>query len=411
MKSPFLLQSMAVLLLLVVACVPQKNNKSIEIIALEKEVGRGSVEKLSDYVKDIRYVVLETNDSSVLGNIVSVFYENKLIYVQDNNNSCKIFDEKGKYLRTLKRIGRGPQEYLDIKGLDVDEENGDICILSNDGQIKEYDSKGNFIKSIPKPEQLKRGTFWDCKKIDREKYIVSTFTMSEVSESKYFVWDESSNILKEVTHVTKTNASDARNRMMNIDPDKFYRSGDDIRIVSKNDTIFSIDKNLQVICKYIMDFGKYRQSPDISAEDWISTDKMFISKLPMYCELDNYLFLSFNFRGYATEPLEKVMKLPDGSESVRKWPYVYGIFNKESGKLKLLNQPFKGELGLLNDINKGFVFWPKFRSSKGEMITYYNASNFIENAASGNYNSPVIKEIADRLSENDNPVVAITTPF
>ncbi|MFA5851023.1 MAG: 6-bladed beta-propeller [Bacteroidales bacterium] len=411
MKSPFSLKIMATLLFLIVACTPQKRNDDIKIISLEREVGRGSVEKLSDYVKDIRYVVLETNDSSVLGNIVSVFYENKLIYVQDNNNLCKIFDENGKYLRTFKRIGRGPQEYLDIRGFDVNEENGDIYILSNDGQIKEYDSKGNFIKSIPRPMQLKKGTYWDCKKIDGKNYIVSTFTMSEVSETKYFVCDVSSNILKEVTHVTKTRAADARNNMINIDPDRFYRYRDDIRIVSKNDTIFSIDKNLQITDKYIMDFGKYRQSPDMSAEDWISTDKMFISKLPMYCETDDYLFLAFNFRGFATEPVEKVMKLPDGSESVRKWPYVYGIFNKKSGKLSLLNQPYKGELGLLNDINNGFVFWPRFRSSKGEMITCYNALNFIENAESGTYDSPVIKEIAAKLKENDNPVVAITTPF
>lgn len=398
-------------LFLVVACAPQKNNTDIKVIALEREVGRGSVEKLSDYVKDIRYVVLETNDSSVLGNIVSVFYEKKLIYVQDNNNLCKIFDENGKYLRTFKRIGRGPQEYLDIRGFDVNEEKGDMCILSNDGQIKEYDSNGNFIKNILKPMQLKKGTYWDCKKIDGKNYIVSILTMTEVSESKYFACDESSNILKEVTHVTKTKTADSRNNMMSIDPDKFYRCGDDIRIVSKNDTIFTIDKNLQVTYKYILDFGKYRQSPDMSAEDWISTDKMFISKLPMYCEIDDYLFLSFNFRGFATEPVEKVMKLPDGRESVRKWPYVYGIFDKKSGKLKLLNQPFKGELGLLNDINNGFVFWPKFRSSKGEMITYYDALNFIEKAGSGTFDSPVIKEIAAKLKENDNPVVAITTPF
>jgi hypothetical protein len=81
--------------------------------------------KFSSVVDSISYVVLETNDESLLGNVTKMVHRNHAFFIGNayESNAVLVFSEAGKFLRKLYSVGQGPGEYLTID---------DFCV-SNDG--------------------------------------------------------------------------------------------------------------------------------------------------------------------------------------------------------------------------------------------------------------------------------------
>lgn len=112
----------------VIDFTPAVNKKSnayeVKIIDIEAAVGTGRVMELSEIADKVQYVPLETTKESLVnGGIITLSYVNGLIYVMDMSQ-VKIFDSNGKYLSTVNRQGRGPEEYTDIINAGVFPENG-----------------------------------------------------------------------------------------------------------------------------------------------------------------------------------------------------------------------------------------------------------------------------------------------
>ena len=78
--------------------------------------------------KSIRYVPLETNENSLIGEIGKIIYSNGIFYIFDHKKQIiLLFDESGNHLGNVGSVGRGPGEYVSIRGFDVDSE-GNIYI-------------------------------------------------------------------------------------------------------------------------------------------------------------------------------------------------------------------------------------------------------------------------------------------
>lgn len=127
-------------------------------------------------------------------------------------------------------------------------------------------------------------------------------------------------------------------------------------------------------------------------------------------ESDRFFFINMNFENLSPEPFDAIANRPDIGIFNR--PYVDTrvncIYNKEQGKLHLLKQPIPKTLGLQNDIDNGFVFWPDIISSDGkEMIMFYEADKFLEDYAKLKNPSDEITKVAKSLIEDDNPVAII----
>ena len=84
---------------LLISCKSAVNNQpgTTPVIDLASSVGGGRVVNLSDIATDVRYVKLETSDSSLIGMFPRVFYENERIYVL-SVRVIKVFDKNGKFL-------------------------------------------------------------------------------------------------------------------------------------------------------------------------------------------------------------------------------------------------------------------------------------------------------------------------
>lgn len=396
MKTHLHLKSLGALLFILVACNPQKSNTDNRTIDIASVVGKGEIMDLSKIAKDITYVPLETTDSSLVGSIYSVFYENGHIYIRDNTKSIKVFDSKGKYIKKINRYGRGPEEYTDIFDFSVIPKSGNITILSMSGTLNEYDMFGNFVSSTKRPD-LKDYNILECIKIDENTYVASVFKPGEVGEYSTIVYDSLSNI---------------KMRIPNPDPDygktianasgwgivkapSLSQFGNNIRILHRDiemDTIFSIDAGMKLDRPFVFNYGGYKKTSDNSTD--ISESSKIISHMGMLVESEDYLFLKFNFRGLAQEPMANGTK------------HVAALFYKNNGELTLLNQPIKGTMGFRNDIENGPVFWPITATSNNQLLCTYTAAGFIDFVKNNNC-SDKIRKVAEKLNENDNPVIAI----
>src|SRR5690554_4903625 len=104
---------------------------------------------LSDFVKDIKYIPLETNQESVISAIDKIYsYKDEFYILDKKQNAIVIFSTYGSYIRKFKKQGKGNGEYLQITDFSIDMKNGTLLILDNISKTYHlYTSKGEHIKS------------------------------------------------------------------------------------------------------------------------------------------------------------------------------------------------------------------------------------------------------------------------
>ena len=108
-------------------------------ISCEKEM------KLSEIADTFEYLELKTPDNIVVSKIVSVLLPENFVLVQTFDGIYK-FDRSGEFIREIGRKGQGPEEYLQIRALDVDLDRKEI-IQADAQKIIYYDYDGNFLRS------------------------------------------------------------------------------------------------------------------------------------------------------------------------------------------------------------------------------------------------------------------------
>jgi hypothetical protein len=101
---------------------------------------------VNDVADQIDLIALETNDSVLIKYISNVVLGDDFVAVV-HDDRCSFFDRTGKYLHRIARRGDGPEEYLQIQNLYID--NGLVYIF--DGAKKRlltYTMQGDFVNAV-----------------------------------------------------------------------------------------------------------------------------------------------------------------------------------------------------------------------------------------------------------------------
>ena len=98
--------------------------QDIPTINLEKYSGDIDLE-LSDLLSEIRIVQLESNEHSIISGYEFAISEDYIVATDEN--SIKLFDRNGKYIRNLAYRGRGPNEYTNLYSIYIDNNNILYC--------------------------------------------------------------------------------------------------------------------------------------------------------------------------------------------------------------------------------------------------------------------------------------------
>ena len=87
--------------------------KEIDLANNLKDCGKPLL--LSDIVKDVEYVKLETQDNILVGDIKQLKRTEKFVFIYSRNqNHVMMFDTSGRFIRKIGRVGQGPGEVTNI---------------------------------------------------------------------------------------------------------------------------------------------------------------------------------------------------------------------------------------------------------------------------------------------------------
>lgn len=145
-----------ILQIVVVSCATKQHetqsNPDLWIIDLDDIKTKETV-KASDFFKNPKSIILETNEKSLIGNIKQIYIDDHYIIVFDNSKNLNVlvFHLDGTFSHKIGELGRGAGEYISISDFTVDEKRDEIYLLdSEDAKVKKYNlSTGKFINSIP----------------------------------------------------------------------------------------------------------------------------------------------------------------------------------------------------------------------------------------------------------------------
>lgn len=273
------------------SCTTNKKWEEMELITFdvkESEIKRNT--SLSELITIDSLIFLEQTENSLIGEISKVVVSDDRIYILDQYNSHAIFcfTKNGKFINSYRKLGRGPEEYVEIN--DIDYYNNKIYISVSPFRILILDKNLNFQEAIIIEEFKNRSLNSSIIAMNNDTIIISD------SELPYKYNFYSINEKRFISHQSPA-----------LGQGYGYRRPPIVKSISNqlfvteryNDTIFIIEKN-KVIPKYFINYEKpasikekneliNRSVYDISPTKYHNR----MSRNHLFFESNNYFYFSF----------------------------------------------------------------------------------------------------------------------
>ena len=109
--------------------------------------------RMSSYFKNLRTIILETHDDSLIGDINELQVFDGRIFVLDRRIAKRlfIFDVDGRFIRKIGSVGQGPGEFIGVQDFTLDPENHIIYLLDQGNRIHKYAIDGSFLNTLNLP--------------------------------------------------------------------------------------------------------------------------------------------------------------------------------------------------------------------------------------------------------------------
>jgi hypothetical protein len=203
-----------------------------------------------------------------------------------------------------------------------------------------------------------------------------------------------------------------------------------------NDTLYYLNEQYELIPQFVFNLGKYSYSKEKRGKDSRGgldqlnanlKDILIIPNETRYHMIGSphYIFFSTLARYSQNLPLPKGktyqeylnemrMKGIDGIPIGQTLLGINDITNKYTRLLE--SDPVSRRVGLINDFDGGFNFWPRYYSSSNELIDFYQAYEMKEMLTEDYFAGHTIKnpqahqklkELLKKLRDDNNPVIVI----
>jgi len=420
-----------VLLLCLTGCSDKKKPVGqYPIIDIINSIGKYQRVYMSDLFSSIELIPLETNKNSLVGGSPGILANDSLIFINSvyspqfpPSRNLLVFDRAGKFLNQIGQIGRGPGEYFSLMKVFLNSDRPTIFI---DGftHIFEYDFTGKFIHSFPTPRLTVDGNIFTRISYYEDGLFVGFFNYSSNStEYHHCFFDRNGDIVKCSPSLFYMRAAGENNLWMRAMAP--FRVGEHFYIRDHiNDTLYTlINSNLQPA--YVFDLGKYSYplgktnaegKIEIPSVDPFVADGRYINIYQLIGS-PNYFF--YKIRVPFKNPVPKSRPVySDASNSyVTTDGIIFGIYNiAENINMLLDTDLHHHQKGLINDINGGLSFFPRYYSGNGKVVDIWQAEDMLELLTEEYFASIKIKDpqahqklrdLLKTLGEEDNPVVVI----
>ena len=132
-------------------CGDGKQKESDGLITVDVSKSYPKKELILQDLFDIEYVPLETTDEMLTEGHIQYISDNYMIFKNLGRMAGEIFifDRQGKAVRKINRLGQSGEEYLNILGVDYDEQADELFVNSHYlRKIQVYDLEGNYKRSL-----------------------------------------------------------------------------------------------------------------------------------------------------------------------------------------------------------------------------------------------------------------------
>ncbi len=348
---------------------------------------------LSNIADNIKYIPLD--NTFPIGLIYAIEANDDVFYLNTKDEGIIQFDLNGKYIKTIAKKGRGPSEYRYGMVFAVDEKTEKVYI-SDSKRIKVYSKNGIFIRNISTEKYLSN-TAGDIKFLGNNIVITDYGTYGEF-KFNWIVLDSLGNLISAKKSFVQPVDWVIRGGTYKFDNKLFYYN-------MLNDTIFSISPDLKYNAKYLFYKGEYR---------WPKTGVKLnsLSKLATYfkpfsiIETMHFILIYYGYQkrtsfvlfdkktnktyqAYKEEKMEKVNSTAcisndlDGGIPITAEPiYPYYLIKNNSEYIVSIINPLELKTHIASNAFKNSN--PKYPEKK-----------------------KALKKLANRLNENDNPVLML----
>jgi hypothetical protein len=232
------------LILLTISC----NSQEKDLYQFDPRTLRENKITLSEIADDITYIPLD--NSFPISLIYSPrYFINNSIYLSALNSGVMVFDRKGKLLRKIGNIGRGPGEYNYYYKFTVDDKSETVCVVDFN-IIKGYSKTGNFLRNISFKEY---GEGIDAIEFYNSKLFVSFPPQYAGSKYDWVVLDTLGNLIKKKVRTIPQFTSN-----WPVSGGMYKFENRIFRWHSYNDTVFSILSDLNYEPSFLFSPGEHR---------------------------------------------------------------------------------------------------------------------------------------------------------
>ena len=402
------------------------NTTDIAVIDVINNIGKYQEVYVSEMVSELEYIPLETHENCLIGGVLGMIVTPSYIFVHGaegggggmivpGRSHLYAFGRDGRFIRAIGRVGQGPGEYQNMNGFFIDDKN-QLVYIETFRTLLEYSYDGVFRRSITKPLTLNEISI-DNIMFVRDNLFVGHCTNYRGNEPYTFLlFDDSGRVIKSFdNHVkfnrTGTGASSADNAML-----PFRVSASTYVKEVANDTLFRLNEQDEIIPQFVFDLGKYTISqhkrertigPQMDRSDYLIIPSI---RFPMI-GTPNYIF--FSIFGFSSVGIP----LPKGyREDLVAYELlgVYDIVNKTTRLLE--KDPVTERIGLINDLDGGSPFRPRYYTSDNELVSVLQAYEMKEVLTEKYFSGRTIKnpqshqklkELLKELDWEDNPVIVI----
>lgn len=346
---------------------------------------------------DVEYIPLETTDEFInQGFVQDVGEKYILVKNRKDNGDVFVYDRKGKALHKFNRKGQGPEEYVNILGMVLDEKNEEIFINSHHTQrILVYDLYGNYKRTLK--HQVGKGSlesnpyssdlssfYWEVYNYDDNNLICYDFlndkTPFVLVSKKDGSITKKINIPFDKKKMAIAFRKDENTGLIASASFGFYRS-----ILSFQKKWFLLDFSSDTIYQLLQD---YSLSP-------------FIVRTPSVGDMNPEVFLMIRFQSDCYIFMETVKNEYDFEKNTG-FPRTFLMYDKKENAFfnyKVFNGDYSIEkeiyMNVLRPLGGNIVAWDELE-----------AADLIESLEKNELKGD-LKEIAEGLTEDSNPVIMI----
>jgi hypothetical protein len=372
---------LVVLLLFIVGCGSKKSTDELIIVDVSESYPKKEL-ILQDFM-EVEYIALETSDEFITQGLVKDAGKEYLL-VQNRNYDGDIFifeRKSGKGLRKINRQGQGPEEYVRINDITLDEANDEIFVRSMN-KILVYDLYGKFKRSLNFSEDVSYTNIYNFDKDNLICYDMSDYYNKGEDRSKSYhiiISKFDGSITREIFIPFKTINSQVVRDGNGVAAGVF----DAIR--PSLDKCILVDTSSDTLYNYTTD----------------GTLSPFIVRTPSAHTMETEVFLTM---GILTDRyfFMRTIKNEFNFEKGFGFPYSELMYDKEENGLfqfTVYNDDYaeKRPVGMTS------------RSLNREIETgiTLEAYRLVENYMDGKLKEGKLKEIAAKLDEEDNPVIML----